>query len=79
MHVLNLCPLVSVFIDCIEEEVVNAPYMPRDARVRPALGPGLVKENLPFLTRSHSDLHPQTLNPCIVDAPLSFFMLEHSE
>ena len=45
-------PLVSTFIDYIEEEVENKPLPRRSGVVNPTLDLELVREDLLFLTRS---------------------------
>ena len=69
MFIPQCCPLVSVFIDCIQEKVVDEPDISRDIRVEATLSLEFIEEVLPLGSKILGDLNPQAFNPCIVNAP----------
>ena len=69
-------PLVSIFIDRVQKEVMEKPNMTRDIRIQPALGLKLVEKVFPLGPEVAGDLDPQAFNPRVVDTPLLFWALE---
>lgn len=67
MFIPYFCPLASVFIDCVQEEEVEEPYVTGNIGVQSTLCLELVEESLPLGSKVPGDFNPQTFNPCIVD------------
>ena len=69
MFIPDFCPLVSIFIDCVEEEVMEEPDMPWNVRVQPALCLKLIEKTLPLGSKVTGDLDPQAFDPRVVNTP----------
>jgi hypothetical protein len=69
MQVPRSGPSLRILVHASQEQVLQKPNVSRCRRIQPIVVLEPEEKELPLVAKSTSDIVPESLNPCVMDAP----------